>query len=222
MRILVDTLLEGHYHDPQQVTDYLQLISKENTRLTRLIENFLTFSRMERNKQAFQIERIDPSAVVQDAIEAAKTKLSQGRCRFITNLQSPIAPMMADHDAVVMILVNLLDNAYKYTQEEKVIQLSLYEEPDWICFSVKDNGIGLSRRATRRIFNKFYQIDQSLSRQTEGCGLGLSIIQFIVNAHQGSIDVQSRVGQGSTFTVKIPKAPSHNTQRRSHGDDCHC
>ncbi len=211
MRILVDTLLEGRYRDPQQVTDYLQLLSRENTRLTRLIENFLTFSRMERNKQAFHIRPIDPCAVVRDAVTATRTKLGQGHCHFSTDIQSPLAEMMADHDAVVMILVNLLDNAYKYSKEEKIIKLGLFTEGPWVCFTVSDNGIGLSRRSLRRIFNKFYQVDQSLSRKAEGCGLGLSIVQFIVDAHQGSVSVQSKVGQGSTFTIKIPQAG------RSHG-----
>src|SRR4030042_5341260 len=82
MRVLVDTLLEGNYRDQQQVTEYLRLVSKENERLSGLVDNFLTFSRMERNKQAFEMLEVAPAAIARDAAEAIKTKFSMGQCRF--------------------------------------------------------------------------------------------------------------------------------------------
>ena len=111
---------------------------------------------------------------------------------------------MADHDAIVTVLVNLLDNAYKYSYDEKHIDLRVYSEADSVCFSVSDNGIGMSQRAVKKIFKRFYQVDRSLSRRSEGCGLGLSIAKFIVDAHEGSMSVESIPGKGSTFTVKLP------------------
>jgi signal transduction histidine kinase len=111
---------------------------------------------------------------------------------------------LADHDAMVTVLVNLLDNSYKYSYDNKQIELRVSSENSWICFSVSDNGRGMTRRATRRIFNRFYQADRSLSRQVEGCGLGLSIAKFIIDAHKGKISVESKVDKGSTFTVKLP------------------
>jgi len=105
------------------------------------------------------------------------------------------------------VLLNLLDNAYKYSNEEKHIVLRGYRENGHVCFAVQDNGIGLSSRVAGKIFDRFYQVDQSLSRPGSGCGLGLSIVKFIVSAHGGSVKVDSRPGQGSTFTVRLPAAP---------------
>jgi len=203
MRVLVDTLLEGSYRDQQQVTEYLELVSKENERLTGLIDNFLTFSRMERNKQAFAMTRTSPAAVARDAAEAVKTKFSKGKCTFEVNIPDDLPDVTADRDAMVTVLVNLLDNAYKYSYDEKRIELSVSSEDGSVCFCVSDNGAGMSRRSVKKIFNRFYQADRSLARRAEGCGLGLSIAKFIVDAHKGTISVESKPGEGSTFTVRL-------------------
>jgi len=204
MRVLVDTLLEGSYRDQHQVTEYLQLVSKENERLTGLIDNFLTFSRMERNKQAFAIAKTSPAAIARAAAEAVKTKFSQGQCKFEVDIREDLPEVSADRDAMVTVLVNLLDNAYKYSYDNKQIELRVFPDDGLIYFCVSDNGRGMSRRSARNIFNRFYQADRSLSRHAEGCGLGLSIAKFIVDAHKGTISVESKPGKGSTFTVRLP------------------
>ena len=186
------------------MTEYLQLVSTENERLSRLIDNFLTFSRMERNKQAFEMVRTRPDAIVRAAAEAVKTKFSKGRCKFEVEIGEDLPDVLADHDAMVTVLVNLLDNAYKYSYDDKHIELRVSAEDSSVCFSVSDNGMGMSRRSAKKIFKRFYQLDRSLTRRTEGCGLGLSIAKFIVDAHKGSISVVSYPGEGSTFTVKLP------------------
>jgi two-component system phosphate regulon sensor histidine kinase PhoR len=110
----------------------------------------------------------------------------------------------ADHDALVTVLVNLLDNACKYTGADKQIGLNVSGGKDEVCFAVTDNGIGIPRRHLRRIFDRFYQVDSSLARRAEGCGLGLSIVKFIVDAHKGKVSVESKSGKGSTFYVRVP------------------
>jgi signal transduction histidine kinase len=204
IRVLVDTLLEGNIKDQGQVTDYLQLTSKENTRLSRLIDNFLTFSRMERNKHAFDIRQSSPVEIAQDAVDAVKQQHTSEKCNFEMTGEDDLTDVLADHDSMVMVLVNLLDNACKYSSDDKRINLRIFAEKEYVCFSVKDNGIGIPRRALKKIFSRFYQVDQSLTRTAEGCGLGLSIVKFIVDAHEGKIDVESVPGKGSTFTVRIP------------------
>jgi len=203
MRVLVDTLLEGSYNDQRQAVEYLGLISKENKRLTGLIDNFLTFSRMERNKQAFDIVDCPAADIVNDAAAAVKTKLSEKNCRFSVTISDDVASIYADKDAMVTVLVNLLDNAYKYSDNEKVIELSVYNENNNVCFAVKDNGIGMSPKVQKKVFERFYQADSKLSRTAEGCGLGLSIVKFILDAHEATVDVQSTPGKGSIFTVKL-------------------
>jgi signal transduction histidine kinase len=206
MRVLVDTLLEGRYEDRVQAVEYLQLISRENLRLTRLIDNFLTFSRMDRNKRAFEIVKTSAAEIAKAAVEAMQTKLNGGRCRLSVSIQESLPSVVADKDAMVTVLVNLLDNAYKYTRDDKQIELKVCEKRNVVCFSVADNGIGMTARQMKRIFDRFYQADASLSRRAEGAGLGLSIVKFICDAHHARITVDSRPGEGSTFTVELPAA----------------
>jgi signal transduction histidine kinase len=159
---------------------------------------------MERNKQAFRIRRTRPETIAQAAAEAVKTKFDQASCHFEMDIADDLAEVMADPDAMVTVLVNLLDNACKYSYEDKQITLRVMGEDRSVCFAVSDNGVGIPRRAAKRIFKRFYQVDRSLSRRAEGCGLGLSIAKFIVDAHGGTLGVESKPGQGSIFTVRLP------------------
>jgi signal transduction histidine kinase len=204
MRVLVDTLLEGNIKDETQTEEYLRMTAKENERLSRMIDNFLTFSRMERNKKAFEMSPANPAAIANDAAEAVKTKYSTHGCQFTMDIAGNLPQIQADHDAMVTVIVNLLDNACKYTGDTKQISLKVFAEKDNVCFAVSDNGIGIARRHIRKIFDGFYQVDNSLARKVEGCGLGLSIVKFILDAHKGKISVESKPGKGSTFTVRIP------------------
>ena len=213
MRVLVDTLLEGNVRDQAQANEYLRLTVKENERLSRMIENFLTFSRMERNKMAFSIVDARPAAIASDALEAVKTKFAAHNCHLTVDIADDLPELQADHDAMVTVLVNLLDNACKYTTDDKRVMLRIYPDDGVVCFAVSDNGIGLARRHLRKIFDRFYQVDSSLTRKTEGCGLGLSIVKFVVDAHKGKIIVESKRGQGSTFTVRLPVSRKNNHER---------
>lgn len=202
-RLLVDTLLEGKCQNKQQETEYLQLIAKENARLGRLIDNFLTFSRMERNKQVFDITKTSPVEIADAAAEAMHTKFENANIHFTLDIAKPLPMINADKDAMTTVLVNLLDNAYKYSYDDKQIELKVFLENSEVCFAVKDNGIGMTRRQVKKVFDKFYQADSSLSRKVEGTGLGLSIVKFIVNAHKGKINVESKIGKGSIFIIRL-------------------
>jgi len=203
MRVLADTLLDGNYKDQQQAKEYLELICKENRRLSGLIDNFLTFSRMERNKRAFDMSPTGPADIARAAADAVKTKFAQYACHLRIEIAEDLPDVPADRDAMATVLVNLLDNACKYSYDDKQIELKAFAEDGLVCFSVNDNGIGMTRRQIRKIFDRFYQADRSLSRRAEGCGLGLSIAKFIVDAHKGTISVDSKPDKGSTFTVKL-------------------
>lgn len=204
MRVLVDTLLEGNYEDAKTtVPEYLGLIASENKRLSHLIDSFLTFSRMERNKQVFDFEAVSPKDIAAAGAEAAQTKLNGDHCEFTLEIEDALPAVAADKDAMVTVLVNLLENACKYSGDNKQISLHVFQRNGDICFEVNDNGIGISKRVQKKIFNRFYQADNRLSRSVEGCGLGLSIVKFIVDAHKGKIDVKSDPGKGSVFTIRL-------------------
>jgi signal transduction histidine kinase len=210
MRLLVDTLLNSQPLHEQTAREYLQLIAQENLRLSRLIDNFLTFSRMERNKYAFGFKEVPATAIVEGAITAVRERFNAPGCQFETHIAPGLPSVVADPDALVTAVVNLLDNAFKYSGEEKQIALSASAENGSVLFVVKDNGIGLSPRDTKRIFRRFFQVDQRLSRSGGGCGLGLSIVKFIVTAHHGSVRVESQPGRGSTFTISLPRAETQS------------
>jgi len=204
MRALVDTLAAGHYRDERQLREYLDLIAKENVRLSELIENFLTFSRQERGKQQFRFEPLEPARVVDEAVGALKEKLGAAHCSFAQQIEPGLPRIRGDANALSTVLINLLDNAYKYTEAEKRISARAYAQNGHVCFEVADNGIGFDRNEAKRIFDRFYQVDQSLTRQRGGCGLGLGIVQYIIRAHHGAVQVESEPGKGSTFRVTIP------------------
>jgi signal transduction histidine kinase len=214
MRLLVDTLLDDQQPEHQKVREYLQLIAKENTRLSRLIDNFLAFSRMERNKHAFEFRQMEASAVVDAAVEAVRERLSAPGWRFDVDVAPDLPHLVADQDALVTVVLNLLDNAYKYTGADKHIVLRAYAQEGSVCFEVEDNGIGLAPRDAKKVFKRFYQVDRSLSRTTGGVGLGLSIVEFIVAAHGGRVRVTSRLGHGSKFTVSIPCVPASSPAKQ--------
>jgi signal transduction histidine kinase len=204
MRLLVDSLLEDPDFDRRKTREYLTLIAGENLRLTRLIENFLTFSRLERNRQHFEFTDVRPSTVVETAVSAVKERFDQPGCRLDVQIEPGLPDFHGDSDALVTVLINLLDNAYKYTRSEKAIMLRAFRAQDSIAFEVRDNGIGIAPREHKRIFQRFYQVDKRLARETGGCGLGLAIVASIVRAHGGKVEVRSRPGDGSVFTVSLP------------------
>ncbi|MEM7391965.1 MAG: HAMP domain-containing sensor histidine kinase [Verrucomicrobiota bacterium] len=204
MRLLVDTLLEGQIKDAEKTEEYLRLIAGENERLSRLIENFLSFSRMERNRETFEMTRIDPGTLTDLAVAATRERFEAMDCSLDIEQPPDLVAIHADRDAMVTVLVNLLDNAVKYSNDDRRVRLRLFTDANRVCFEVQDHGIGLSRRDVKQVTTRFYQADRTLARKTGGCGLGLSIVQFIVDAHKGTLAIQSQPGRGSTFTVKIP------------------
>ena len=204
IRLLVETLLDADVPDQAKTRDYLQLIAKENLRLSHLIDNFLTFSRMERSKKVFQKSETDPASLVNQAADAVRERFDKPGCLLDVKIAPNLPFIEADPDAMTTVLVNLLDNAYKYTGEEKIVTLTAEADEKTIIFTVSDNGIGIPRSAQKKIFSRFYQVDRRLSRTSGGCGLGLSIVKYIVSAHDGTIDVESRPSRGSVFTVKLP------------------
>jgi signal transduction histidine kinase len=214
MCVLVDTLLASEKFDEQKTREYLQLIAQENERLGRLIQNFLTFSRMERKKHTFHFSLLPARQIVDAAVESVRARFEAPGCRLVVQIDDPLPPVMADPEALAAALINLLENAHKYSEEIKHVVLRARAENGNVMFSVTDNGIGIAPRERRRIFQPFYQVNQRLSREVGGCGLGLSIVQFIATSHRGSVSVESQPGCGSTFTLSLPLGSQAASIRR--------
>jgi signal transduction histidine kinase len=202
-RVLVDGLLADETFNPVKAREYLHLIAGEHARLSRVVENFLTFARLERSRERFVLAPASASAIVEASVAAIRER-TPANCDLRVDVPRDLPPIMADTDALETALINLLDNAFKFTPEHKEIVVSARADEGRVTFAVQDNGIGIPAREQRRIFRRFYRVDQRLARETSGVGLGLSIVSLIVRAHGGEIDVQSEPGAGSTFVVRIP------------------
>ena len=203
MRVLVDGLLADREIDPVKTREYLALMATENARLSRLLDNFLTFSRLERRRHQFVFAPASPAAIVEAALEAVRERVPPS-CDLRVEAGPDVPAITADADALTTALVNLLDNALKYTPADKRIAVRMYREGKFVVFAVEDNGIGIPVREQRRIFRRFYRVDQRLASSTTGVGLGLSIVDLIVRAHGGTVSVRSGAAAGSTFTVRVP------------------
>lgn len=204
-RVLVDTLLDGDFEDKKETREYLELIAKENFRLSRLIENFLLFSRIERGRLSLRREELDPVELTRSVMETMRERSLVGGRRLELQPGDECPLIHADREAIASCLHNLLENAVKHTKEDGgVIAVSVKPAGRQVAFVVGDNGDGIPREHLARIFEPFHRVDSRLSRATEGVGLGLNIVRTLVEAHGGRVDVQSDPGAGTTFTITLP------------------
>ena len=212
MRMFIDTLRERRYRGgPEQVDEYLGLLAEQNARLERLVEDFQMLSRVEkpRGRRLGPRETLNAAEVIASARAQLGPRLDALDGAFTVEIGPPVPGLFsADREALTAVLVNLLDNALKYSGDDPHVVLRAFGTDKEVVFEVRDNGIGVDPSEQRRIFERFYQSDRRLSRTHEGCGLGLSIVRAVVRAHRGTVSLQSTPGAGSTFTVRLPADPA--------------
>ncbi len=207
IRMFIDTLALGRVKDPADTQQVLTLLSRETERLSGLIESVLDLSRMESGKKQYVKDVIPARALAESAVEAFRAQRVNAVMDFAVEYREPLPSVSIDRDALAGALLNLLSNAFKYSGEHKRIRLTVSSEGTTVRFEVRDNGMGIARSERKRIFERFYRVDNLLTRTTEGSGLGLAIAQRIVQAHGGKILLESELGTGSTFTLVLPAAP---------------
>ena len=207
IRMFIEMLALGRVKDPVEMQTVLDLLSKETARLSGMIESVLDWSRIESGKKQYRRERIPTTALVDASVNAFKAQHLDLPPNLTVTLQPKLGEIEVDRDALSGALLNLLQNAFKYTGvEDKRIELRAVIDDDFVVLEVEDHGVGIPRREQKRIFDRFYRVDSLLTRDTEGSGLGLSIAQRIVQAHDGWISVDSVPGRGSTFRIHLPLA----------------
>jgi signal transduction histidine kinase len=145
--------------------------------------------------------------VVRETLDAYAFQLEQQGFTLESRVEPGVPPVSADPDAVTQALLNLMDNAIKYSPANKVVKVEFYRQDGNAVISVEDRGLGISPREQAKIFEKFYRVEKSLVHDVKGSGLGLSLVKHIVDAHGGSVTVESRPGQGSRFSLHFPLAP---------------
>jgi signal transduction histidine kinase len=204
IRLFAETLELGRVPTEEKKQQYHRIINKESRRLTQLINNILDFSRIEAGRKEYRLTRTDLAAVVRDVVDAYRFPIEQQGFELDLAVAEDLPEMETDPEALSQALINLLNNAIKYSPEEKRIAVSVRREEDRVLVSVADRGIGIPKAEQKRIFEKFYRVESSLVHTTKGSGLGLALVQHITEAHGGRVEVTSAPGEGSTFTLSLP------------------
>jgi two-component system phosphate regulon sensor histidine kinase PhoR len=201
----IETLQNGALENRETAYKFLNIIQLESDRLSRLINDILSLSELESGKGSKLIEKINLVEIVQETLEMmksyAKTKQISIGSVFACN---PIW-IQANRDRVKQMLINLIDNAIKYTLEGGSVTVLVEELGDKVVLRVRDTGIGIAKEHIPRIFERFYRVDKSRSRSQGGTGLGLAIVKHIILSMKGRIEVSSELGKGSEFIIHIPK-----------------
>ena len=182
----------------------IEALDRESTRLQVLIDRLLDWGRMESGMRTYELSKYDVHTVVEEAIQAFEPTRTGRDVECSTVLEEPLPDLVCDRAAVVDVLVNLLSNAYKYGGSPRKITISAGSTATHLKIVVRDNGIGIPRGEHKRIFLKFYRVDDKLTRIREGSGLGLAIVQHVMRAHRGKVEVESTQGAGSAFSLLFP------------------
>jgi two-component system phosphate regulon sensor histidine kinase PhoR len=200
VKTLAETMKRGLVTDPDEQKEYSEMIIAESDRLTRLVDNILDVANNSRLKDALRIQEIH----VKDLFDAVTTSFTAKDPSVSFSVQcEPLLVIQADREAMERVLYNLVDNAIKYTThgKEPAVELSAIQENDQVIILVKDNGIGIPKDEQDRIFDRFYRVGDELVREHPGTGLGLTIVKELVEAHNGTIEVESVAGEGSEFKI---------------------
>ncbi len=207
IRMFSELLSEQRVADPAKQRSYLQIITAETARLTRLINNVLDFSRMERGEKKYNFRDADLVSIVRDTVETYRPHLENNGFQLECVLPDGELPVRADTDGVAQVIVNLLSNAEKYSGNEKKITIEAARRDGPLpCAEVKilDRGMGVPRGSEEKIFEQFYRAHDSLSSGIQGSGLGLTLARQIARAHDGDVIYESREGGGSCFALRLP------------------
>jgi len=204
IRTLAENLKEGWVTGEEKQREYFSLIDREAQYLTHLVENILDFSRIEKAKKSYRMEATSMGDSTKKAIESFRWLVDGQGVIIKENIENDLPLCILDAEAYERALLNLLDNAVKYSREDKVIEISVRLQVDSIIIAISDHGIGISKKDSEKIFEKFFRSPIPDGRKIPGSGIGLTLVKEIIEAHGGTIKVESEIGKGSTFILSFP------------------
>jgi two-component system phosphate regulon sensor histidine kinase PhoR len=204
IRLAVETLEMRRYTSPEEGARFLHTIGRETEKLSQLVDNVLDFARLESGRPVFQLRRIDMSEVAREALETFRPRLEDQGFKVEVEIPPQLPPVMGDARALTQCLLNLLDNAVKYSRERRELRISAGTREGRVTVSVADRGIGIAPGDQYRVFEKFVRLDTGLVHDVKGAGLGLALVNQIMRAHHGRVELVSTPGGGSTFTLVLP------------------
>jgi two-component system phosphate regulon sensor histidine kinase PhoR len=205
----VETLLDGALRDPVDAANFLKIIGRQAERMDNIIEDLLLLSGVERGLEEsnVRVEKGKIIDIIRDAIEVCDHKAREKKIRIDVDC-APDIEGTVNEPLLEQAVINLLDNAIKYSDEGGPVEISASRHADEITIEVRDEGCGIDREDIPRLFERFYRVDKARSRKLGGTGLGLAIVKHIMQAHGGSVIVASTPGEGSTFTLHLPDSLS--------------
>ena len=198
-----DTLLEGGYDDETQ-TKFLNVIASESRRMARLVTDLLTLSRYDSNKKKTRKETFDLGELVKMCQEKLAIEIKKKGHKVNSFVTADVPPVYADKDDIERVVLNILTNSIKYTPDNGEIKIYVGFVYNDAYIKIFDNGIGIPEDDLSRIFERFYRVDKARTREMGGTGLGLSIAKEILDKNGGSIDIKSKVGEGTEVVIRIP------------------
>lgn len=204
INMFAETLLMGRVKEESKKTEYYEIITKEVGRLTNMVNRILSFSKIEANKRVYHKVPLDLNAVVHEVHNTYSYHLANNGFAHQLSLSDNGLYIIADRDAIIEVLVNLIDNGMKYSLDQKYVQISTGIEGHMAFVAVKDKGLGIAKNQLDKLFEKFYRAPTGDVHDTKGSGLGLAIVKHIIDAHDGDIKVVSEPGVGSKFKLYFP------------------
>jgi signal transduction histidine kinase len=204
IRMFAETLQLGRSPEPETQAEYLETIVNESERLTRLLNNVLDFSKIERGQKVYRREPTCLAEIVESSARAMRYPIEQQRLTLEVSVDNGMPPVAVDRDAIEQAILNLLANAMKYAGESREIALRLRRANGFALIEVADRGVGIAPEEQERIFQQFYRVPTRHNEGIPGTGLGLTLVRHIAEAHGGRVTVDSAPGAGSTFTIHLP------------------
>jgi signal transduction histidine kinase len=211
IRLYAETLELGRLTAKEKYQEYFRIIREESERLTALINNILDFSRIEAGRKEYEFKETNLGDLVRSTLDSYRFQIEQNGFAFEENISSDVPPVAVDREAIARSLLNLVNNALKYSKDHKYIGVSLYRADSRVNLEVQDHGIGISPNEQEKIFEKFYRCGDPLVHNIKGSGLGLSLVRHIARAHGGEVLVESTPEKGSKFTIALPLDPALRT-----------
>ncbi len=201
----IETLQEGAIEQEETAKKFLEIISRHARRLNRLVEDLLTLSDIELGEIEFFFESVSMSGIVENVLPVVAARAEEKKITIVKAIPESLPPVRADRDRLVQILLNILDNAVKFTPDSGKITLSAAAEgDDYVLIRVEDTGIGIPVDEIPRLGERFYRVDKTRSREMGGTGLGLSIVKHLVEAHGGRMEIESHLGKGTIVSLLFP------------------
>ncbi|AGL01048.1 two-component system histidine kinase PnpS [Desulfoscipio gibsoniae] len=204
-----ETLLDGAMYQQDICREFIEIIDKETARLSRLVHELLDLSKIESKNTQIKTKSMDINKIIRDTVAKLRGQIDGSGLEIKLSLPGKPVIAKANSDMIDQVLINLIDNAVKYTYTGGEIEIEVSEDDQNVVIKVRDNGIGIPAVDLERIFERFYRVDKTRSRAMGGTGLGLSIVKHIVELHGGIVGVQSTPGVGSEFFFTLPK-PTNN------------